>query len=182
MGEAKRRKKIDPSYGTYTPSIWIEKSDTTNNFLIVIEFCCIDSTIHYNEAEAIKEWLLNEFKLRRFRGVFQEKDLTDWILSSPRLKEYPTTTAEVMVLDMKTGLAKVKLVTVSGDNIVQQAVPTNKTVWLDPNNIPQSTKKRAWEKYKDYCLDRRKSCPPDSEERIYYEREITKAQSELDLL
>jgi hypothetical protein len=112
MGEAKRRKKLDPNYGIYNPTITIAKSEVTNNYLVLMDEICVDSTIHIEEAEAIKEWVEQEQKVNPLkRYEVKPGGLHPWLVSSKRYDTYPKTTAEILVMNIKTKAYETQLFT-----------------------------------------------------------------------
>lgn len=113
MGEAKRRKKLDPNYGKYLPQITIAESPHTNNFLVLIDGYCVDSSINRHEAEAIKEWLETEHRVNPLkRGQVAKGCLHEWIVASERYADYPQTTAEVLAYQPSTGRYETQLFTI----------------------------------------------------------------------
>lgn len=113
MGEAKRRKKLDPNYGKYIPVFSIAESPHTNNFLVLIDGYCVDSSIHRHEAEAIKEWLEEEHRVNPIkRSQVKPGGLHPWLVSSKRYADYPKTTAEVLAYQPTTGRYETLLFTV----------------------------------------------------------------------
>lgn len=113
MGEAKRRKKLDPTFGIYNPEFTIAESPKTNNFLVLIDGYCVDSSIHLHEAEAIKEWLEAEHRVNPIqRCQVASGRLHPWIVNSKRYADYPQTTAEVWAYQPSTGRYETRLFTV----------------------------------------------------------------------
>jgi hypothetical protein len=113
MGEAKRRKKLDPDYGIYNPQISIAESPNTQNFLVMVDRHCVDSTIHLEEAEAIKAWIETEHRLNPMkRQDVKAGHLNAWMVKSPRHENYPTTTAEIIVFNTQTGEMETQLFTI----------------------------------------------------------------------
>lgn len=55
-----------------------------------------------------------------------------------------------------------------------------KLIYKKGLTMTKLTEKQAWQKYQDYCFERRGQHPPDSDIRIYYEQEITKCQEQID--
>jgi hypothetical protein len=104
MGDAKRRKELDPSYATYNPKITIAESSRTNNFLVLVDGHCVDSSIHLGEAEAVKRWIETEHHLNPIkRQAIKNQSLHSWIVNSPRYASYPTTTAEIIAVNPDSG-------------------------------------------------------------------------------
>lgn len=121
MGEAKRRQKLDPTYGKFMPTVGIKESLTTNNFLVIVGGYVADSTINYEEAVAIQQWIEVELCRRPIRKTqCTWSGIGNWILSSDRLAEYPESTAEIITHDIQTGEEVVKTMTVTGDNILKE--------------------------------------------------------------
>lgn len=113
MGEAKRRKKLDPTFGKYIPVFSIAESPNTNNFLVLIDGYCVDSSIHLHEAEAIKEWLEAEHRVNPLQRCQVAKGcLHPWIVASERYADYPKTTAEVLAYQPSTGRYETQLFTI----------------------------------------------------------------------
>jgi hypothetical protein len=120
MGEAKRRKQSDPNYGK--PVFRIQRSQYTNNYLVMLGEVIADSAISQEEAERLLEWHETEAKLRPLsrQQATDYHQFSQWVLQSPRLSSYPESTAEVIVLDREKRTTKTELVTVSAQDIIQQ--------------------------------------------------------------
>lgn len=106
MGEAKRRQQLDPNYGKqppYEPKITITESPITQNFLVMVDNECLDSTIHWEEAENIKRWLEQELCERPLK---RGENLLSWLSRSERNASYPQTTAEVLAFNRATNTLK----------------------------------------------------------------------------
>ena len=139
MGEAKRRKKLDPSYGNY--QFHIQRSQSTNNYLVMLKGYICDSTINLEEAQQILEWFQTEATIRPpGRKVIQNpKLMEEWVLKSPRLKDYPESTAEILVFNRDTNSFTTELSTVSPGDLLQQATklfsgqPRAVVAWLLDN-------------------------------------------------
>ena len=96
MGEAKRRKLLDPNYGKqYMPEIKISKSTISNNWLVMIDESTFDSSIKLEDAQLVADWLRKELKVHPLRRNFTTEQLMQWI--SKYGHQAPDTEAEVMV-------------------------------------------------------------------------------------
>ena len=104
MGEAKRRKKLDPNFGKSKHKIWITQSEMTNNHLIMINDYCFDSALKLEDAEKIADWLRKETQIHPLPNKFTEERMTQWGLKFAHNNEtYPDAKAESFVLDPETG-------------------------------------------------------------------------------
>ena len=122
MGEAKRRQQSDPNYGKAVFSI--RKSPFTKNYLVVIGNDCqyhiCDSTLSLEEAQRLLEWYQTEAQHRPLMPwqIKNARLMNQWMLESPRIDSYPTTTGEVLIFDRKEG-TKTELVTVTAQDIIK---------------------------------------------------------------
>lgn len=122
MGEAKRRKQKDPTFGKFDIRLSIQESPRSKNFLVMMNNEIIaDSTVHYAEALAIQSWLENELILNPIRkSQFDSHGVCKWITSSPRLDSYPESTAEFAVYDLASGEMSTLEMTITGDDIIKE--------------------------------------------------------------
>jgi hypothetical protein len=121
MGEAKRRKQHDPAYGQCNVRISIRESAHTNNYLVMVDEIVADSSIHYEEAFAIQQWMEVELILNPIkRHQLTAEGVCKWITSSSRIQRYPETTAEIMTFNTQTGERGTATVTITGDDIIKE--------------------------------------------------------------
>lgn len=121
MGEAKRRQKLDPTYGKFMPTVGIKESIKSNNFLVMVGGHVADSTIHYEEALAIQQWIEIELCRRPIRKTQCTWDgVAKWVLASDRLAEYPESTAEMRAYDLQSGKRVTTTMTVTADNLLKE--------------------------------------------------------------
>lgn len=99
MGEAKRRKKLDASFGK--SYITIQKSEISDNWLIIINGKCFDNAIDYEDAKKVAQWAENELKKHPLPKQCSDEQFVKWFQkyghSSPDVK------AQVQQLNRQTG-------------------------------------------------------------------------------
>lgn len=122
MSEAKRRQQSDPNYGKAI--FHIRKCPFTNNYLVAIgndyQYHVCDSTLSLEEAQRLLEWYQTEAEQRPLMPwqIKSSRLMMQWVLESPRIDSYPTTTGEVLIFDRKEG-TKTELVTVTAQDIIK---------------------------------------------------------------
>ena len=91
-------RKRNPNRAPYSPIITITESTLTQNFLVMVDgYYCLDSTVNWGEAMAIKLWLETEHKQRPLK---RGEDVLEWVNRSKR--PYPESTAELWQFDPLT--------------------------------------------------------------------------------
>lgn len=94
-------KKLDPNFGKC--SITIEKSNSSNNWLINVNDHCFDSSIKYEDAQKVAEWLKNEIEKNPLPRKCSQEQFNNWVTkyadSSPdvkaEMKKYDRETKEL---------------------------------------------------------------------------------------
>lgn len=81
MGEAKRRKKLDASFGVHDHVIEIQQSEVEKDYYVVlINGIFFDATKCLEKAELLKTWLWSQLKEKPLsRSKFNRENLTVWI-------------------------------------------------------------------------------------------------------
>ncbi|MBE9194235.1 hypothetical protein IQ219_02585 [Synechocystis sp. LEGE 06083] len=115
--------KKKKGFGVPQIAIDICESTSTNNLLVKMNGLVVDSTLHWKEAKAIKKWILAELKERPLRE-FSGQSICQWLTDSPRLKEYPETTAEILVYNLHTRQYDTTQITVTGDDVIKDLALT----------------------------------------------------------
>lgn len=102
MGEAKRRKNLDPSFGVH--SINIEKSLITENWLIILDGHTFDSAINYEDAEKVANWLKTQLEKDPLPRNFSNERFTKWV--SRNAFECPDVPARMFKYNQTIGQTK----------------------------------------------------------------------------
>jgi hypothetical protein len=99
MGEAKRRKFIDPDYGKRKPlSLGIKVSDRSGNYIVFCQYCdyWIDSATEYDDAILVKEAVEKAVEASPVRG-YTKDHWYDWLKRN--FAKLPVVNAKSWVID-----------------------------------------------------------------------------------
>jgi hypothetical protein len=92
MGDAKRRKQFDPTFGKSEKRFSITVSELTGNFLVMVDQYCYDSALKLSDAEKVVTDLIEyvkDFPLPAPQGKLTHAAFMEWMKKTIGIIDIP---------------------------------------------------------------------------------------------